>query len=572
MSDADDAAAAAGSGSGPGSGSGSGSGSEAASIAVFAELCRDPVVLELVAACGATECHLVGGVLRDRLLGLATHDLDAVVAGRGEAIAGELAARLPARLVRLGGEDFAAYRLVLGVPAPSSPSGPSAASTASAATGAAVPSPHRILDLWDRKSLPLHDDLARRDFTVNSIALAPRDGAVVDPFGGLADLARRVLRATTARSFEGDPLRVLRLARLLVRLPGFAVDPETFELARRAAPRLPEIAAERIREELWLTLSQPASERPGGRGTAAGAEHAGSGGRITDDGHAGDPGDPGDAGAAEPGVATSPAVVGLRALAALDVYPGLWLGAPGIPGGREGAAAAARAAAELAALPACAAELERLLANGSPDPRAGAPRPAIDLAAARFGATFRSLPGAAARGAAADGPAAAAAAATGAEAAGTAAMAAAGRMQEAGYVSSRQMAEIAPLLAEPAELPETDLERRRFLHRHGWRWLTVACSWGGAAAAAGGDAPERWRQAAEPLCELARREGPELIEPPRLLTGDDVQRLLGVAAGPRVGAALAALTAAQVAGAVRTRGEAERFLGDWRVRLAGETG
>jgi len=547
---------------------GSGSGSEAASIAVFAELRRDPVVLELLAVCGgATECHLVGGVLRDRLLGLATHDLDAVVAGRGEEIARELAARLPARLVRLGGEDFAAYRLVLGAPAPSSPS------TASAATDATPPSGHRILDLWDRQSLPLHDDLARRDFTVDSIALAPRDGAVVDPFGGLADLVLRVLRATTARSFEGDPLRVLRLARLLVHLPGFSVEPETLELAHRAAARLPEVAAERIREELWLSLSHPPCERPGRRGEAAGAGQARAASRAADAGHAGGPGDAGDAG---PVVATSPAVIGLRALAALDLYPGLWLGAPGIPGGREEAAAAARAAAELAALPVCAAELERLLTSGSPDPRAGAPRPTIDLAAARFAATFRYLPSPAAAGAptaaAAAGAMPAGPAAAGAAPAGTAAMAAAGRMQEAGYVSARQMAEIAPLLAGPAELPETDLERRRFLHRHGWRWLTVACSWGGAAAAAGGDAPERWRRAAEPLCELARREGPELIDPPRLLTGDDVQRLLGIAAGPRVGAALAALTAAQVAGAVRTRGEAERFLGDWGVRLAGETG
>lgn len=500
-----------------------GAGSAAASEAVFAELCRDAVVQALVAACGATECHLVGGVLRDRLLGLATHDLDAVVAGRGDEIAGALAARLPARLVRLGGEDFAAYRLVLGATSAGTPN------PGSTASDAAVPSGHRILDLWDRQSLPLHDDLARRDFTVDSIALAPRDGAVVDPFGGLADLERQVLRATTGQSFEGDPLRVLRLSRLLARLPGFSIEPETFELARRTAPRLPEIAAERIREELRLLLSYPPSERPG---EAAATGHAG---------------------AAEPASPTSPAVIGLHALAALDLYPGLWLGVPGIPGGREGAAAAARAAAELAALPACAGELERLLAAGEVGTGAGAgvPRPIIDLPATRFAATFRQLPGAAA--------------------AGSVALSAASRMQQAGYVSARQLAEIAPLLAAPAELPETGLERRRFLHRHGWRWLTVACSGGGAAAAAGGAARERWRRAAVPLCELARREGPELIDPPRLLTGDDVQRLLGVAAGPRVGAALAALTAAQVAGEVRTRGDAERFLADRRGHLAGET-
>jgi len=477
-------------------------GASAASVPAFATLCREPVVLALLAACRATECHLVGGVLRDRMLGLATHDLDAVVAGRGGEIASELAARLPARLVKLGGKDFAAYRLVIG------------AGGDSGGADDGVLSGHRILDLWDRQSLPLHDDLARRDFTVNSFALAPRGGAVIDPFGGLADLERRVLRATTAQSFAGDPLRVLRLARLLARLPAFSVEPATLELARRAAPRLPEVAAERIREELWLLLSHLPSERPGD----AGADRA---------------------------VPSSPAAIGLLALAALDLYPGLWLGAPGIPGGQEGAAAA-RAAAELAALPACAGELECLMqvAAGSFYRRAAAAaaaavaRPAIDLTAGRFAATFRQLSGAAA-------------------------LTAASRMHEEGYVSARQMAEVAPLLAERVELPETDLERRHFLHRLGWRWLTAACSCGGAAAAAGAAARERWRRAAAALCELARHEGPELIHPPRLLTGDEVQRLLGVAPGPRVGAALAALTAAQIAGTVRTPADAERFLCAW---------
>jgi len=93
----------------------------------------------------------------------------------------------------------------------------------------------------------------------SSTPLAPRDGAVVDPFGGLADLERRVLRATTGQSFEGDPLRVLRLVRLLVRLPGFSVEPDTFELARGAAPRLPGIAAERIREELRNGKTPPSA-------------------------------------------------------------------------------------------------------------------------------------------------------------------------------------------------------------------------------------------------------------------------------------------------------------------------
>jgi poly(A) polymerase len=535
----------------------------------FAELRREPVVLALLAACGAGECHLVGGALRDRALGLVTRDLDAVVAGRGGEIAGELAVRLPARLVALGGKEFASYRLVLRPPARDGAQPPGQVAGAvdqahetrgmerigegpgiAAALGggsAAGSAGIDVVDLWDRGSTPLADDLARRDFTVNSFALEPRSGELIDPFGGLADLERRILRATTRGGFEGDPLRVLRLVRLALRLPGFTVEPETFDLARATAHRLAEVAAERIRDELWMVLSHPEAAR------------------------------------------------GLRALAALDLYPGLWLGRPGVPAGAAAASttgstavrqvtadasageraaagptdqaadrtAAERAALELAALPGCADELKRLLgAAATPGEAASGPdagRPAIDLAAARFAATFRHLPAAV--------PAAPRAAAAGESELPLTSLT---RMREAGFLTARQAAEIAPLLAGPPELPETELGRRRFLHRHGRRWATVACAFGAAAAAAaatgGGAALDRWRRAAGPLCELARREGPALIEPPRLLTGEDVQRLLGIPPGPEVGAALAALSAAQVEGAVRARDDAERFLREWRTR------
>src|ERR1700689_3438163 len=83
-----------------------------APLAGLAGLLRAPQILALVAASGATESHVVGGTLRDTMLGLAVHDLDVVVAGRGDEIARDLAARLPGRLIKLGGKAFAAYRLV----------------------------------------------------------------------------------------------------------------------------------------------------------------------------------------------------------------------------------------------------------------------------------------------------------------------------------------------------------------------------------------------------------------------------------------------------------------------------
>ena len=96
----------------------------------------------------------------------------------------------------------------------------------------------------------LEEDLARRDFTVNAIALSRR-GELADPFGGRADLAGRVLRAVgePERRFGEDALRILRGLRFASRL-GFALETGTAAALRRCAPLLGEIAPERVREEL----------------------------------------------------------------------------------------------------------------------------------------------------------------------------------------------------------------------------------------------------------------------------------------------------------------------------------
>ncbi|MFQ5350740.1 MAG: hypothetical protein ACE5EG_09895 [Thermoanaerobaculia bacterium] len=193
-------------------------------------LLDEPVTRALADTAAGISCHLVGGLLRDRLLGIAGSDFDAVVGGDGRRIGERLAAELPARLVHLGGKTFAAYRLV---------------------------GDGFTLDIWDRREQSLDADLARRDFTVNAFALDVADGRVIDPFGGLRDLERRRLRATTASVFADDPLRVLRLARLALQLPGFSADPATVELASRAARGLDRVAAERVRDELGKMLRAP---------------------------------------------------------------------------------------------------------------------------------------------------------------------------------------------------------------------------------------------------------------------------------------------------------------------------
>ena len=412
---------------------------------------RHPVVEALATAAGATPAHLVGGLLRDRLLGLPSRDFDAVVAGRGREIAGAAADALGATLVLLGGKEFAAFRVVGG--------------------------DGWVLDLWDRETMPLEADLARRDFTVDSFAMALADGRLIDPFGGLADLARRVLRATTPASFTGDPLRVLRLPRLLAKLPGFAAEPETLGLARAAAPGLAAVAAERVREELVLIFKSDEAARA------------------------------------------------LAILAALEVYPGLWLGRPGSAGDGAGAVA------ELAALDGAVRELAAV-------DRAAAR--AVDPLVARLAATFAHLPAAAAepavRESAAGDPVA--------------------RFAAAGYLTGRVAERVRRVLAEP-ELPAGETSGRRFLHRLGALWPTAAAR---LAAAPVPRDPARLRPRLAALAALAARDGGQIFDPPRLLGGEEVQELLGVGPGPRVGAALAAVRAAQVDGRVRTREQALALL------------
>ena len=212
----------------------------------FAPLLRRPVITTLLAAVGPIPCHLVGGVLRDFLLDTPSRDLDVIVERNGRGVAERIATELGARLVLLGGDRFAAFRIV---------------------------AKDLVLDLWDREQKSLTADLARRDFTVNSFALDLQDPKVVDPYSGLDDLAARRLRATTELSFTGDPLRVLRLARFGGQLAGSTVVRQTLELApasratagkcragedpRRAATPFQSPGLRRVVQAPWATRGLP---------------------------------------------------------------------------------------------------------------------------------------------------------------------------------------------------------------------------------------------------------------------------------------------------------------------------
>jgi poly(A) polymerase len=109
----------------------------------------------------------------------------------------------------------------------------------------------------------LENDLLRRDFTVNAMAVEVPGTTFVDPFGGLRDLAAGVLRTPGAPedSFSDDPLRMMRAARFAAQL-GFTVAPEVVAAMTAMASRLSIVSAERVREELVKTVLAPAP-RPG---------------------------------------------------------------------------------------------------------------------------------------------------------------------------------------------------------------------------------------------------------------------------------------------------------------------
>jgi tRNA nucleotidyltransferase (CCA-adding enzyme) len=197
--------------------------------------------LDAVRAAAAAPVYLVGGSVRDLLLGRDRSDIDLVVEGDAAALAAALGAevveheRFATAKVGLDGHevDIAAAR------AETYPR-PGALPEVEPATGIAA-------------------DLGRRDFTINAMAI-PLQGEpqLIDPHGGRADLEAGLLRVLHARSFLDDPTRALRAARYAARF-GFEPEPETAALLRQADPGT--VSAERREAELLRLAAEPDAAR-----------------------------------------------------------------------------------------------------------------------------------------------------------------------------------------------------------------------------------------------------------------------------------------------------------------------
>ena len=176
---------------------------------------------------------VVGGAVRDRLIGRSTDDVDLVAQGDVEPLARRLAKAKGGAAFPLS-EAFGAWRV-----------------TERAGTWQ--------VDLMPLEGDSIEQDLARRDFTVNAMAELLDGGELLDPFGGRADLEARRLRLVSSTAIEDDPLRIMRLARLSVEL-SLDVEATARASAQANAPRLADVAAERVFGELKRIIAGPAPQ------------------------------------------------------------------------------------------------------------------------------------------------------------------------------------------------------------------------------------------------------------------------------------------------------------------------
>jgi len=180
------------------------------------------------------EAWLVGGAVRDGLLGRDTDDVDISVPGDPSAHARAIARAAGGVAFRLSGA-FGAWRVV----------GPGHA---------------WHVDLVTLRDDDIHEDLAHRDFTINAMAEPLGGGDVLDPYGGRADLARRVVRMVSERALAEDPLRALRAIRIAVEL-GLDLDAATGAAAAAHAADVERVAKERVFGELKRVVSAGAARR-----------------------------------------------------------------------------------------------------------------------------------------------------------------------------------------------------------------------------------------------------------------------------------------------------------------------
>ena len=171
------------------------------------------------------QSYVVGGAIRDLLLGRDPADVDVATL---DPLAAAQAIRR--KVIRLGREHLSAYRVV---------------------------DREHVYDFAELLDHDIDADLARRDFTVNAMAVDLADGALLDPHGGQRDVAARLVRMVRASNFDDDPLRTLKGVRMAVKYQ-LSMDEATLAAIRARAAKILDVAPERVTYELSVIFSSSA--------------------------------------------------------------------------------------------------------------------------------------------------------------------------------------------------------------------------------------------------------------------------------------------------------------------------
>lgn len=178
------------------------------------------------------EVYLVGGAVRDLLTNRLSPDFDFAVPSKGISLARSVANALKADFMVLDDErDTGRVVIIEG-------------------------DNYTYLDFAAYRGPTLEDDLRDRDFTINAIALNLREMSIIDPLNGASDIRAKIIRACSPNSFVNDPIRILRAVRQAAAF-GFSIEKNTREWMKQAAEKIGSVSIERLRDEVFKMLGGP---------------------------------------------------------------------------------------------------------------------------------------------------------------------------------------------------------------------------------------------------------------------------------------------------------------------------
>lgn len=205
---------------------------------------KEALLLEKIADAAATlqvPCYLIGGFVRDKIIGRNTTDVDIVCIGDGILLAEEVATRYKPKPSVAFFKNFGTAQIKL-------------EDLEIEFVGARKESYRADSRKPEVTPGSISDDQNRRDFTINALAISLNSedyGRLIDPFDGMGDIEKKIIRTPLSpeETFSDDPLRMMRAIRFATQL-GFTITPTTFEAIRQHADRIRIVSQERISEEL----------------------------------------------------------------------------------------------------------------------------------------------------------------------------------------------------------------------------------------------------------------------------------------------------------------------------------